>query len=332
MSNSAIPNNSIVPKEVPLIPKRAAFVVGMDRSGTSLLRALLDGHPEIMVASRESRAVSWCGDSDPVASFFQKTRYDQLFPRGTQERETFEAVMRRSINGPTHLGSAIRAFITGLASVVPPPSGARLWLEKTPKHLRSVPVIIEAFGTETRIVGTVRDPRAVMASQARRWKRHSLGQLRHFCHRWAVAEELTCRFDAIWPQFLVVRYEDLVCDTRRTMERVAEHLNVTWCDALLNPTIESGKPWRGNSSYAEVLEGVSWESLESYRKELDGILIEELERLLGFRMLRQGYRPLTANGEKPYWFRTFLDLKTRHRIRSHRRRWHREGADLEPFV
>ncbi len=329
MSNPEISSDSASSTEVSGVPDRGAFVVGVDRSGTSLLMALLDGHPEVMAAPKESFGTNWCGAPDPVAAFFEQTKYDALVPRGTAERDRMERALRDRIEGPTDLDSAIQAFIEALAFVFPPPPTAHLWIEKTPKHLRSTPVLLNAFGPATRIVCVVRDPRAVMASQAQRWNRHSIRQIRHFTRRWALSDELTRLFDAAYRRFQVVRYEDLVLETRETMERVANHLEITWSDELLEP-VKYGRPWGGNSSYGKELKGVSTESLEQYAQTLEPIQIEELDHLLASRMLKRGYRPRTDGAKRPNWRRYLMELRARHKLRRHLRHWRREG--IEPAV
>ena len=47
-------------------PARAAFLVGVPRSGTTLLLRLLDGHPDLLVLPHESHAADWHGAPDPA--------------------------------------------------------------------------------------------------------------------------------------------------------------------------------------------------------------------------------------------------------------------------
>ena len=281
---------------------RGVFVVGVARSGTSLLKALLDGHPELWVPPAESFAVDWCGEADPAAAFLGLPKYAALFPEGSAERETVAAALREHLTPGAGVADAVLAFLHAMAAVAPPPAGARAWVEKTPKHLRSLPQLVDALGPETRAVCVVRDPRAVLGSQAKRWDRGRTPEgMRHFCKRWATGDVLVRGFERSLPQALAVRYEDLVDDPGPVMRRVAEHLGITWDDGLLVPT-RGGEAWGGNSSYGRDPAQdatIATTSRERYRDELPAEIVAGVEALLGPRMASWGYaagRPAAGPG------------------------------------
>lgn len=299
---------------------RGAFVVGVARSGTSLLKALLDGHPELWVPPAESFAVDWCEAQDPAAAFLALPRYDALLPTGSPERERVEQTLRarfRPGQGPAH---AVLAFMEAMAAVRPPESCATHWVEKTPKHLRIVPSLLAELGPDTRAVCVVRDPRAVLASQARRWERGRTPQgMRHFARRWATGDALTRAFQQRHPAFLAVRYEDLVEAPEQVMRDVAEHLKIRWHDILVQPT-RGGEPWGGNSSYGT--EGapsrISDVSLRRYEQELPAPIVQGVSQLLAPRMEHWGYEPgCRAAGPARWW----LELSTAQAVRRARRAW-----------
>jgi len=304
----------------PVADMEGVFIVGVARSGTSLLKALLDGHPELWVPPAESFAVDWCGERDPAAAFLALPRYDALLPEGSEQRRSVEATLRERVTpgaGPT---TAVLAFLEAMAHVQPPQQGARRWVEKTPKHLRSLPRFLADLGPGTRAVCVVRDPRAVLASQARRWERGRTPQgMRHFAKRWATGDVLTRAFEEVHPGFLAVRYEDLVEGPESVMRTVATHLGITWDPILVTPT-RGGAPWGGNSSYG--VEGaaaqVSDVSLKRYEQELDPALVRELTRLLAPRMEGWGYdAQFRPAGPRRWW----LELSTRHAVLKARRDW-----------
>lgn len=286
------------------LPRRAAFVVGLKRSGTSLLRSLLDGHPEVWVLPRESKSFAWRGAAEPAQALLAVTKYTECFPDGTPERARFESELRARLPGPVEVPAAIRAVAEAVAAVRPPPESARLWIEKTPDHLLDVPRLLTAFGPSTRIVCTLRDPRGQIASRVRRRGPDRAHPVPRLCEKWALADRLVARLQAEHPSFLLVRYEDLVLDTRVTLARVAEHLGIAWHDGLLTPMRE-GEDWAGNSSYEGRPRGVSRASLERYRSQLTAAQIETIERLLGPRMRARGYAtgsaPRAGDGLRRWW-------------------------------
>jgi len=153
----------------PEIPERGAFIVGVSRSGTTLLSRLLDGHPEIVALPGETFLTDWCGAPDPVYAFFQSAGVGKDFASKPKRRPRIEAAMRARLRGPCGVRDGMRALLEALLPFLP--NGperpkAVLWLEKTPRHRHRVPVLVRAFGPETRILYMVRDPRAVFASKA----------------------------------------------------------------------------------------------------------------------------------------------------------------------
>jgi hypothetical protein len=278
--------------KAPALPRRAAFVVGMMRSGTSLLRALIQGHPNVMVLARETKTHMWRDEADPVAGFLEHSRYRTFFAEGTPQRETFEAALHARLDGPTDVVTALRAVAEAEALVSPPAETAEVWVEKTPDHFKTTKALLAGFGPETRIVCTMCDPRAQMASRMLRWKLRRPFRVARFARGWARADELIRHLDAEHDAFTVARYEDVVTETKATMERVAEHLGLTWHETLLRPTRDD-ETWSGNSSYRERPDGVSTASLERWTEVLTGDQVQELEDLLRPRMTHWGYEPRT---------------------------------------
>jgi Sulfotransferase family len=276
----------------PGLPPRAAFVVGMMRSGTTLLRALIQGHPQVMMLARETKTHMWRDAADPVAGFFKHSRYAGYFAEGTAERDTFETALRTRLSGPTDVVASLRAVAEAEAMITPPTDTAEVWIEKTPDHLKTTPALLAGFGPSTRFVCMMRDPRAQMASRALRWKLKKPFSVASFARGWAQADEFIRHLEATTDAFLVVRYEDLVTETQKTMERVAEHLGLFWNEILLVPTRDD-ETWQGNSSYSDKPSGVSTASLDRWTKSLDESQVQELEDLIHPRMPNWSYEPRT---------------------------------------
>lgn len=299
---------------------RAAFVVGIARSGTSLLVSLLDGHPQVAVQPQESKVFEWCGADDPVATLFEATRYGDLFAEGSAERARFEAALRAGLSGPVDFGTALEALNAALAELRPQP-GARVWLEKTPKHLRSLPLLLERFGPDTRFVVCVRDPRAVFSSQSGRWRRSGARDARHFCRRWATGMELLRSFRDAHPEtLLAVRYEDVVADPPSWLQRIADHLGVDYDEAMLKPT-QLGREWEGNSSFGST-RGIGTDAVDRWLSRLDREEIEAVEQLAARWMREWGYEARFSGAASllsPYRLR--MELSLRYNLLQERRRW-----------
>jgi hypothetical protein len=280
------------------LPPRAAFVVGMKRSGTSLVKALLEGHPQVMALPRETKTFRWREAADPVAAFLERSRFGTLIPPDSPDRARFVGALRERLAGPATAAEAVRAAAEAVAVVRPPAETAEVWLEKTPGHLHDLHELLAAFGPETRFVGTIRDPRAQLASRRLRRKGKRPVAAVRFAGKWARDEERLRYLEQTVPALLVVRYEDVVLETRETMARVAEHLGLDWDEGLLTPVRDDGV-WRGNSSYRSKRAGVATDSLERYVDELPEEDIRTLESCLRPRMERRGYAIRSSPPRRP---------------------------------
>jgi hypothetical protein len=282
----------------------ANFIVGMPRSGTTLLTALLDGHPQVLVLN-ETHAFKWIGAADPVVGLFRVPFYRDAFPEGGSERRELEAALRRRVSGPVDIGTGLTALAESLREISPAAANARLWIEKTPRHYLRARELVEAFGETTRIVFMLRDPRDVVASHAAKWGR----SLQRVARHWAEADALAQRYHARWPAAVcTLRYEDLVREPEATTRQVASHFGIEWSEDLMVPTMR-GADWRGNSSYEQPIVGISDRSIGQYEKELDARAIAQVEGLLGPRMTRRGYEPTRRPGRLPPAGRLWIELR-----------------------
>jgi hypothetical protein len=227
---------------------RPVFVVGYPKSGTTLLLALLDGHPELVVVPGETR---WFTDPEPTLVQLHERwiRYlvnpsgqepFWLLGRPDEDDDPYLAFTERLLAAAAH-----GDLLTALAAAFWAP-GARAWVEKTPLHVFRVDEIRRRFPA-ARFVHVVRDPRATVAA-IRRFARHG----------WStdvdetldgVARALAQAADAP-DAYLVVRYEDVVRAPEQELRRVADFVGVDWSDSLLRPTL-AGVPMRANSAWLD---------------------------------------------------------------------------------
>lgn len=232
---------------------RPIFVVGYPKSGTTLLLALLDGHPQLAVIPGETR---WFTDPEPsLEELHERWIHLLVNPSGQAPfwllgRPTDEDDPYLRFTGAL-LAVAERNpeldLLTVLAAVFADDTPqARAWTEKTPLHLFHVERIRQRF-PQARFVQVVRDPRTTIAA-IRRFSEHG----------WRTdLDEVTAGVAAALEQarrpsegYLVVRYEDLVTATERELRRIATFAGVEWSSSLLKPT-QLGKPFRANSSHLD---------------------------------------------------------------------------------
>jgi len=206
------------------------FIVGVARSGTTLLRLMLDAHPQVAI---------------PAETHFIPA---VLAPRATgrpPDREEFLHRVTSFFTWPD-FGIARESLAEGLAAVVDftPAEGIRtffricaarqgkaLWGDKTPPYVEHIAVISQAL-PEARFIHLIRDGRAVAAS-----RRHlSFGpgaDIRAQALDWGRKIREARRQAADYPHYLEVRYEDLVLRPEAVLHRVCEHLGLAYAPSML---------------------------------------------------------------------------------------------------
>ena len=213
------------------------FLVGNPRSGTKLLRELLNVSPDIWMSDGEShfipkytRRVARFGDLQDRDNFRRLT--DAL--RGTR---VFWHWKRRGINldtaewydaCPRHDWPGV---IEGLFRCIHRyeipnprvPFDQIVWGDKTPVYMREIPLLAELF-PHARFVHILRDPRDCCLSTETAWGNAPVRTAAEWADR---TRRCRAAGQALGPgRYLELRYEDLTVDVRKELGRVFDFLGV----------------------------------------------------------------------------------------------------------
>jgi Sulfotransferase family len=316
--------------------ERACFAAGQAKSGTTLLMALLDGHPQLLVLPEETAyfptAVNKYERRGRRAQFeylteeslsrilfggpaeWERVDYEH-FPMA-EFRERFE----RAAFGPANAGKDLLVIMmetyaetlgVGLDSI------AR-WVEKTPANRRFIPQILQRF-PRAKLLLTLRDPRAILAAQialekTRRTREFSV----YYCaSHWLQAARLALRAEAGDLPALNTRYEDLVSEPAAAMERVCRFLEISFeREIVLRPT-KLGKLWRGNSATEREFSVIISERAESWREELSKNEIGWVEWHCRDLMDHFGYEPqISRRNLMRHWARPIREERAKQYLKS----------------
>jgi sulfotransferase family protein len=218
----------------------APFVVGVGRSGTTLLRLMLDAHPELTIppethfvpeliaAARKRRATA-----ERLAEIVVSQRQWADFGLDADELRRRYAALDALEAGP-----AVRVFYELYAER----AGKPRWGDKTPiyvEHMRE----IEAALPEARFVHLVRDGRDVALSRIRRAldEPPPVGRIAtNWKRRIAAARKQARRLD----HYFELRYEDLVADAESALRRVCDFVELGFDPAMLDYHRRAGERLR----------------------------------------------------------------------------------------
>ena len=274
-------------------PPGAIFIVGHPRSGTSLLRALLDGHPDLLVLPFESHLFDWVGANEAVHALLARTR---LWPtlhrhRPSLSRTDAELMLEKAFEGADNPRARLLALVDGWRELTGAATPVH-WVEKTPRHLSEADTLLRWFPDDVRVVIMRRDPRDVMASALRQKPSRSIFSLALTAH---IAHEVARGYESD-ERFLEVGYEALVRDPEAVMGEVGEFIGITEHPVLVQPTVMGAK-YSGNSRFESELDGVSQSGVGRFRTVLSRSQLEKAEVLLASVMEAGGYASTTS--ERP---------------------------------
>lgn len=211
------------------------FLLGVRRSGTTLLRVMLDRHPELAIPDESyfipQLAARHRGPLDPEAFEDDLRRLPTLAEWG---------VSARDVRARLRPGATVADGIAAVFELHAERRGKRRWGDKTPLYMRYLPLLERLF-PHARYVHLVRDGRDAALSflsvppgiMTESWghPRDAGG----FACQWRTevlaASELGRRAG---DRYLEVRYEALVSDPPRELERICAHAALAYDGGMLD--------------------------------------------------------------------------------------------------
>jgi len=298
----------------------AIFIVGVSRSGTTLMRRILDKHSRIGITTENhylGHLLAWEGtrhyfrrlgdlrDDDNVRALVEfiysgelqrRSRLRELSPywrwlTSKVPREDIEADLLAS-------DRTERGIFEALLRIYADRRGKAIIGEKTPAHLDYTETLLEWF-PNGRVIHCMRDPRAIFVSELRRRTEHAVGvpyrQLRSMpallerfvllqaTWAWARAVHRHRALSRRYPDgYRLVRFEDLVAAPEATISEVCDFLGVEAEPRMLEQKVTSRGALVGSAGF-DAGAAVRWrESIKPGSK-------SAIELLLGRRIVEMGY-------------------------------------------
>ena len=207
----------------------APFVVGMNRSGTTLLRMMLDAHPELTIPPEthfipDLIKLDREGAATPEAMLKVIVSQREWGDFGLTEEELLE---RFKALRPLNAGDAIRSFFEAYAQRV----GKPRWGDKTPRYVIRTRLIEDAL-PEAHFVHVIRDGRDVALSVRDRTVKDFT--LERVAQRWKDKVSKARRDAPLLKHYMELRYEDLILDPDAALRAICEFVDLRFDAAMLD--------------------------------------------------------------------------------------------------
>lgn len=273
---------------------RPFFIIGSGRCGSTLLRAILQAHPDVHIppenplgfALRSYRRFSrlpWSVLLRIVLTEFE------FHPQWEMFELPLAPLFRESARWPPerrNLAALLDALYRAHAKAHKP--SAICWGDKAPAHSTFLLPLLEAVFPDLRAIHLMRDGRDVVASFTK-LAPHAFSD---WAGRWVQSVRSAQAFGARHPaQYLEIRYEHLVSAPGPTIQRVAAFLDLALDERMLRHS--DSDQWLGDVDRVPYLKGarqpIHEVSVGRWREELSAGQIAELDRVLGPTLAALGY-------------------------------------------
>ncbi len=231
------------------------FVVGNSRSGTTMMGRILGKHPDVYTFGelhffgqlcappfsaklRPANAIKLVADLCCIQREGYRTHGNPR--RFLKEGETFLKGLTAYPETPAQLFSA---FLHHEAAE----NGKTIPCDQTPRNVFYIKDILELY-PEARIINMIRDPRDVLLSQKRKWKRRFLGgsdmpmkeTFRDWVnyhpitisHIWRTAVNAADQF-AQHERVASIYFEELLAHPETTVKRICDSVNISYTETML---------------------------------------------------------------------------------------------------
>ena len=265
------------------------FVGGCPRSGTTLVKRILDAHSQIYCGPEFGQLPNLCGQ---YATMQKGIRAERISAYATE----------------AELQAAFREFILRFAQTPLKKSGKRYFAEKTPDNLLVFYTLFELF-PEARFIHVVRNPLDVVASYlkvGRRGDKESV-QFPQFHSAHFAARTWLKKVNTLWghkdgfddpafrKNYLEIKYEDLVRQPETEIAKLCAWLGVAFEPEQVISS--SGKKLEGDPASlggvfyteAEYYRPIDDSAVGSYQQHLTRAEIRDVVNVAGPLMVEKGY-------------------------------------------
>lgn len=294
---------------------KPVFILGAHKSGTSLLRNLFDGHPDLFVIPIEAhffqyggvwvdyafrrnvpenlsiqdikqKYISWI-----IASNISSFKLADSITRNKWDIKVFERYLLDIPCSSFHdvMIAYVKAMYFSLHGKEFNPS-LRI-VEKSVEHAEFAIDLHNMF-SNSKFIHIIRNPYANLTA-IRKFKTvsNSYPLLRDFIFSLKNSYYYLWKNQRVIKNYKVIRYEDLVNDPEKILAELIDFIEIEPHDCLFHPS-SLNETWAGNTSYGIKQEGISNKNIDRWRKEITHLEIYAINKYFPFVLEKYGYQKL----------------------------------------
>lgn len=273
------------------------FIIGMPRSGTKLLRNLLNRHARIAIPDIETEFLPWLAQhAGEFSELTLEENFDRFYERVSKapyfvyRKEAGRCLTARQWQTACRRYDAAGLFEALIRIDVGAPAGSGIiWGDKSPSYIRHVPLLASLFPS-ARFIHIVRDVRDYCLSINKAWGKDML----RAAQRWADdVGAVSHALSSLPNPHLMVRYEDLLTNAESVLRQCCSLLDLDFDPEMLH----LDKPSE-NLGDAKGQTRIVAENLGKYRQRMPEYTLRRIEEIAGEVLEAHGYS-LAIPGTRP---------------------------------
>ncbi len=257
--------------------KNPIFIGGEGRSGTTLLRIVLDTHPNISCGPETHFFID--NNVKVLCKYLSETYKPRIMEYNSYPDDQPYLTMARSF------GAILDSFHSNYMMK----RGKLRWADKTPHNILNIQFISDAF-PDMKFIHIIRNGLDVAASMFEMpW---GTTNVNYIANSWASCIKAGKEYAANHDNYLEIRYEDLILSSKSTITKVVEFLDEPWDDKLLQyNTVEHdyGIQYANESSAIQVQQAIYNSKINRWKSDLTIEQVNEFMAVSGNLYEQMGY-------------------------------------------
>lgn len=261
--------------------EQIVIIGGCGRSGTTLLRVLLDTHSQIA-----------CG---PESQLFLPIKVDlnDLSKKFNMNLEILESMQKKSQSKTQFIEMFLNAYLQLM--------NKKIWADKTSRNIHRLHYILKHF-PNAKIIHMIRNGKDVVSSlKTHRKRMNSAGKLiptglvmplQDCIDRWLLSIK-DCMPFCSHKNYMEVRYEMLVLNTKKTLNNICQFIGVEYEQSMMNYYLIDSTS-RNPLYFPQNIEAtrpISSESIDRWKRDLSEYELEQVKLQIDPSMEKIGYLP-----------------------------------------
>lgn len=266
------------------------FIVGLSRSGTKLVRDLLNNHPLISIPDYETHFIPSLIDLNKDRFHFKKSIElveNSKFYKNYKDVKAIDiTAVKESLNNSEFKLTSFIEWVLKFYSGIGDTKGNFIWGDKTPKNLRFLTQIRKVY-PNCKFIHIIRDPRDRTMSMKNTWWK----SIKRSAYLWnkEIKDSQNYLDDK---NYVEVKYEDLVSRPEIILSKLCRYLGVDFVEemTILNQPSEK----YGNASSSVKVVSSNTNKFLKYDKKI----VKRIEELTFETLIDKDYEVFYATKSK----------------------------------